>query len=56
MKRKFIDIRTSKDGELIDALCINKATPEQLGAVLALTEIGFEILIQINEEEVVLNN
>lgn len=56
MKRKFIDIRTSKDGEIIDAFCINKATPEQLGAVLSLAEPGSEILIQIKEEEVVLNN
>ena len=42
MKRKFIDIRTSKDGEIIDALCLNQATPEHLGAVRALAEIGSE--------------
>ena len=28
MKQKFIDIRTSKDGEIIDALCVNKASFE----------------------------
>lgn len=47
---KFIDIRTSKDGEIIDALCVNKASFEQLSAVLALAETGSEILIQVKEE------
>lgn len=52
MKQKFIDIRTSKDGEIIDPLCVNKATFEQLSAVLALAEVGSEILIQIKETEI----
>ena len=52
MKQKFIDIRTSKDGKIIDALCVNKASFEQLSAVLALAEAGSEILIQIKEIEV----
>lgn len=56
MKRKFIDIRTSKDGEIIDALCVNHANMEQLGAVLALAECGSEVLIQIKEEEIAINN
>ena len=47
---KFIDIRTSKDGEIIDALCVNEASFEQLSAVLALAEAGSEILIQVKEK------
>lgn len=52
---KFIDIRTSKDGEIIDALCVNEASFEQLSAVLALAETGSEILIQVKEKEVNIN-
>ena len=48
---KFIDIRTSKNGEIIDPLCVNQASFEQLSAVLALAEVGSEILIQVKEKE-----
>lgn len=47
---KYIDIRTTgADTNIIDALCVNKATFEQLSAVLALAETGSEILIQVKE-------
>lgn len=53
MKRKFIDIRTTgKDTNIIDALCVNKASAEQLMAVLQLAETGSEILIQVKEENI----
>lgn len=47
---KYIDIRTTgADSNIIDALCVNKATFDQLSAVLALAETGSEILIQVKE-------
>ena len=52
MKRKFIDIRTTKGGEVIDDLCFNHATVEQLMAVLTIATIGFEVLVITGEEEV----
>lgn len=52
MKRKFIDIRTTKNGEICDALCVNHASFEQLMAVLQLCETGDEVLVINRDEEV----
>ena len=52
MKQIFIDVRTSRNGEIVDSLCVNKATAQQLNAVLTLAEIGDEVLIIKRELEV----
>lgn len=52
MKQVFIDVRTSRNGEIVDSLCVNKATAQQLNAVLTLAEIGDEVLIIKRELEV----
>lgn len=53
MKQVFIDVRTSRSGEIVDALCVNKASAPQLNAVLTLAEVGDEVLIIKRECEVV---
>lgn len=52
MKQIFIDVRTSRNGEIVDSLCVNKATAQQLNAVLTLAEVGDEVLIIKRELEV----
>ena len=52
MKQVFIYVRTSRNGEIVDSLCVNKATAQQLNAVLTLAEIGDEVLIIKRELEV----
>lgn len=52
MKQVFIDVRTSRNGEIVDSLCVNKATGQQLNAVLTLADVGDEILIIKRELEV----
>lgn len=46
---KAIDIRTSRNGEIVDALCINKANGQQLNAVLTLAEAGDEVLVVVKD-------
>lgn len=52
MKQKFIDVRTSINGEINDALCINNATGKQLESILTLAVEGYEILVIVHEKEV----
>lgn len=51
MKRKFIDVRTSRNGEIVDALCFNEASMEKLMAILTLIEPGDEVLVTMREAE-----
>lgn len=41
---KVFDIRVSRNGEIIDALSLNKATPVEISAVLTLVEPGDEVI------------
>lgn len=48
---KSIDIRTSRNGVIVDALCVNKANGQQLNAILTLAEAGDEVLVIVKEVE-----
>ena len=48
---KTIDIRTSRNGEIVDALCVNKASSQQLSAILTLAEAGDEVLVIVKEAQ-----
>ena len=51
MKRKFVDVRVSRNGEIVDALCVNECSMEKLMAILTLVEAGDEVLVIMKEQD-----
>lgn len=51
MKRKIVDVRVSRNGEIVDALCVNECSMEKLMAILTLVEPGDEVLVIMKEQE-----
>ena len=45
MISKIFDVRTSRDGEIIDALSVNQADVQVLNSILILAQPGDEVLL-----------
>ena len=52
MKRKFVDVRVTRNGEIVDALCVNECSMEKLMAILTLADTGDEVLVVMREQEI----
>ena len=51
MTPKIIDVRTFRNGEVVDALSANKADAQTLNSILVLSEPGDEITIIVKPAE-----
>lgn len=56
MTPKKIDVRTSRNGEIVDALCVNSATGQEINSVLMLAEIGDEVLLIVRPVDITPEN
>ena len=55
MTPKKIDVRTTRNGEIVDALCVNSAQAQEINSVLTLAEVGDEVLLIVRPVDIVPN-
>lgn len=52
MKRTFISVDVTKDGQKVEPLCLERANAELILSVMSLCRTGYELSIKFCEEEV----
>lgn len=52
MKRLYLSIETSVNGEIIPALSVERATPDLITSVLSLSKEDYVIKISVKSEQV----